>query len=386
MRSPSLPRLLAALLACSPLGATAADAPGAVVQIIMSQAQVRQAGIGLAAVAASPSAAAANDDALVLAGTVVPAADAVSMASAPVAGVVQQLHVETLESLAAGGALATLFSPAWMEMQRDYVQAVTQSRLAGEKLARDQALFADGIIARARLDETRAAARLASLAAEQRAQALRAGGLRAPAIAALSRGGGLSPLLVVRSPGPGVVLEIPVALGQQVDAGMPVARMVRDSAVRVELQATARQQQLLAAGDMLEVPGCVRLKVEAIGPALHSANQTVRIRARPVSAASCLKLNAFVEARPLKLSVPTGAGTVPADAIARRAGQDYVFVRTPQGFHAVPVSTGPAGAGLAWVRGALPQDAQVAVRGLAALKGAWIGLGEAGAADGKGGH
>lgn len=382
-----LRQVLAALPSCSLLlcafAAHAADAS----HIIMSDAQLRQAGIVLAPVGATaPGQSSADGGALVLSGTVVPAADAVSIASATVPGVVQRIHAESLQALRAGGALATLFSPAWMELQRDYVQFSSQSRLAADKLARDEALFADGIIPRARLDETRAAAQLAALAVSQRAQSLRAGGMSGAAIAALAKGGSLSTQLVVRAPAAGVVLEMPVALGQQVEAGMPVAKLVRNGALLVELQATERQLPLLAVGDLLQVPGCGQLKVEAIGPALQSANQTARIRTRPLAADACLRVNAFVEARLLKPRVPTGAQLVPADAVTRRGSQEYVFVRSPQGFSAVPVSSGAAGARQAWIQGTLPSGAHVAVRGLAALKGAWLGLGETDAAETRAVH
>ena len=320
-----------------------------------------------------------------LAGTVVPAADGVTVASSMVTGVVQQLHAETLRAVRAGAPLATLSSPAWMEQQRDYVQAASQARLAGDKLARDESLYADGIIAQARLEESRAAAQLARLAAEQRAQILRAGGMGAAAVARLAAGAPLSPLMVVRAPQDGAVLELPVAPGQVVEAGMPVAKLVRQNGLLVELQAAERELAMLAVGDLLQLEGCGQLRVEAIGAALHGASQTVRVQARPVGGKACLKLHAYVEARLLKPRLPAGAQLVPAAALVRRGAQDYVFVRTAQGFEAVPVRSGSAGAGQAWISGALPSGAQVAVRGIAALKGAWAGLGEVtNAADAKG--
>ncbi len=381
-------RLLALLPLCTlPPGVPAATPRDDGSQIAMSEAQIRQAGIVLATVGA-PAAAPAADagGALVLPGTVVPAAGAVSVAAAPVPGVVQQIHAEPLQAVRAGTLLATLFSPAWMELQRDYVQLAMQARLAASKLARDESLFADGIIARGRLDESRAAAQLAALAAEQRAQTLRAGGMGSGAIAALAKGGALGSQLQVRAPASGVILELPLAVGQQAEAGIPLARLVRHDALLVELQATDRQLQLLSVGDVLQVPACGQLKVEAIGPALQGANQTARVRARPLAAGACFRINAFVEAHLAQPRIPAGALLVPAAALVRRGSQQYVFVRSPLGFRAVAVSSGNAGASQAWIKGALPSGVQVATRGLAALKGAWAGLGETGAAGGQGEH
>ena len=63
-------------------------------------------------------------------------------------------------------------------------------------------------------------------------------------------------------------------------------------------------------------------------------------------------------------------------ALARRGAASYVFVRNAQGFEAVPVQAGAAAGELVWVRGALKDGAPVAMRGVAAIKGAWSGLGE----------
>ncbi len=379
--------MLALLSLCPAWPSTAAAAPrddGG--QIAMSEAQIRQAGIVLATVNAPASGQAAAGGALVLSGTVVPTADALAVAAAPVPGVVQQVHAETLQAVRAGTLLATLFSAPWMELQRDYVQLAMQARLAASRLARDESLFADGIIARGRLDESRAAAQLAALAAGQRAQALRAGGMGSAAIAALANGGALHSQLQVRAPASGVILELPLAVGQQAEAGIPLARLVRHDALLVELQATERQLQQLSVGDVLQVPACGQLKVEAIGPALQGSNQTARVRARPLAAGTCFRINAFVEAHLAQPRIPAGAQLVPANALVRRGAQQYVFVRSPLGFRAVAVSSGSAGAGQAWIKGALPSGVQVATRGLVALKGAWAGLGEAGAAGGQGEH
>jgi RND family efflux transporter MFP subunit len=373
----SRPISLLAVLALSMLSPGSRAAPGDDRTLIpMSQAALAQAGIVLAPVGTVPPGAATAASPIVLPGTVVSAAGAQSIAAASVGGVVQQLHAETLQPLRAGAPVATLFSPAWMELQREYVQLASQARLARSKLVRDEALFADGIVAQARLDDSRAAAQLAALSLTQRAEGLRAGGMDRATIAALAAHGTMSPRLLVRAPADGVVVELPAAVGQQVEAGMPLARLVRRGALLVELQATERQLPLLAVGDRLQVAGCGELKVEAISPAVESANQTARVRARPMAAYPCLKLNAYVEAQLHKLPVPAGGDVVPAAALVRRGSQSYVFVRDPQGFRAVPVASGVAGPELVWIKGPLPAGAQVAVRGLAALKGAWSGLGD----------
>ena len=72
--------------------------------------------------------------------------------------------------------------------------------------------------------------------------------------------------------------------------------------------------------------------------------------------------------------------SVPAAAVVQQGGRHYVFVRQPPGFRAVAVTTGPGGGSEVLITSGLKAGDEVAVKGVAAIKGAWLGLGaEAGA-------
>ncbi|KAB8046566.1 RND transporter, partial [Janthinobacterium rivuli] len=147
-------------------------------QLLLSAQQISRAGIATApavATLAGDAAPAGND--LVLSGTVVAPPDAAALASAALDGVVRQVHVTPLQQVGAGTPLLTLYSLGWLEWQRAYLEKTSAARLARARLARDEGLYGDGIIARARLDESRDAAQLATLAASEREQALRGAGL-----------------------------------------------------------------------------------------------------------------------------------------------------------------------------------------------------------------
>ena len=346
-------------------------------QVTITAAQIQRAGIQTTpALARLPEAGGMDGDAVVLSGTVVPSATAMIVSGTAWGGMVQEVHVATLQAVKAGAPLATLFSQPWMELQRDYVELSARARLAADKLARDESLHADGIIARARLDESRSAAQLAQLAVHQHAQALRSGGMSAKALAALPASQRLSPLLTVRAPAAGTVIEMPLAVGQQAEPGASVAKIVRDGPLWVELQASRQQLAALAVGDRLTVAEGCQVSISAISPLVNGVNQTALVRAVQPERNSCLKLNAFVEARLARAHTQTGALAVPTAALARRGAASYVFVRNAQGFEAVPVQPGAAAGELVWVRGALKDGAPVAMRGVAAIKGAWSGLGE----------
>lgn len=366
-----LPLLSAAALALS-MPAQAAGPE----QVRITAEQIQRAGIVTAPALAALPEGEAGGDAIVLSGTVVAPTTAVTVSATPWAGVVQQVHVVTLQAVRAGAPLVTLFSQPWMELQREYVELSAQARLAGDKLARDEGLYADGIISRVRLDESRAAAQLARLAVEQRAQGLRLGGMGAAALTSLAGHRQLSPLLTVRAQSAGTVVELPLAVGQQAEAGASAARIVRDGPLWVELQAARQQLGALAIGSTLQAGEDCPLRVTAISPLLNSSNQTALVRAEQPGRSNCLKLNAFVEARLAPPRSQPGALAVPASALVRRGTAAYVFVRNRDGFAAVPVTPGAAAGERVWVRGALAAGAQVASRGIAVIKGSWSGLGE----------
>ena len=362
-------------------------------QLLLTAQQISRAGIATApavATLAGDAAPAGND--LVLSGTVVAPPDAVALASAALDGVVRQVHVTPLQQVRSGTPLLTLYSLGWLEWQRAYLEKTSAARLAQARLARDEGLYGDGIIARARLDESRDAAQLATLAASEREQALRGAGLDGVALRRLREQRAPSPLLTVRASRAGTVLALPAEAGQHVEAGAPLARVAASGPLWVQLQATRAQLPLMRLGDLLQVDGCATLRVAAISPVVDATTQGALLRARQVGQDPCLKVNAFVEARLLRPTQRAGAAggvAVPAVALVRGMGdarQQYVFVANGKGFVATPVQATPAGGGMAWVRGALSAGDAVAVRGLAALKGSWSGLGTPADAPTQGGQ
>lgn len=348
-----------ALLCCSP--ALAADAP-----LSLTPAQAEAAGVRTQALVASSSGAGAG---WLLPGQVQLPAQATELVSSPLAGVLQQLLVAPGDPVQAGQVLARMSSPELLSWQREWLQAQSQARLAAGKLARDEQLYAEGIIPGLRLQDSRAAHEQAQLALQERRQALQALGLNA--------GPQLQAQLALRAGAAGTVLEVSALPGQRLDAGMAVAKIARRSALELLLQAQPAQLAQLQPGTLLAVPGCQQpARLVAIVAQLNPSNQTVQLRAQ-APAEDCLHVGQFVEARLQPTPGKAGASALylPPQAVVRQQGQAYVFVRRAQGFVPTPVQLGAASAQGYAVRAGLQAGDEIATAGLAALKGAWLGLG-----------
>jgi hypothetical protein len=112
------------------------------------------------------------------------------------------------------------------------------------------------------------------------------------------------------------------------------------------------------------------------------------LRAELTGREDCLRINQFVQVRSQGQTLRSGEAavlSVPTQALVQHAGQTYVFVRQPKGFRAVAVRTGDGGGKEVPVLSGLQAGDQVAIKGVAAIKGAWLGLGaDAAAATGAG--
>jgi hypothetical protein len=100
----------------------------------------------------------------------------------------------------------------------------------------------------------------------------------------------------------------------------------------------------------------------------------VLVRVLVSEGAAQLQPGQFIEAG-IALSSASKLYAVPTAALARHAGKVLVFVRTPAGFRPQPVAISAEGAEETIVSGPFAPADAVAVRGIAGLKAALMGIG-----------
>ncbi len=291
-------------------------------------------------------------------------------------GILEALLVGEGESVEKGQPLARVRSPALIEMQADYLEALAQLALAQSDLSRDRSLFDKGIIAKKRLTETQTRWREAKVAADQSRAALEIAGLSENDLAALRLDQRFILTLNIRSPLTGIVLQQLAKTGQQLESADPIYTVGWLNPLWLEIHAPREQATLFQPGDPVQVCDLgLEGELIAIGRRVHEADQGVLLRARIEQGTEQLLPGQFVEAQLRTHNGGDNLYRVPRTAVIRSEQQAYVFVLGDGGFEVLPVAVINEETKHIVVRADLTKDAELAVTGTANLKAAWLGMG-----------
>lgn len=277
------------------------------------------------------------------------------LVTAPLPALVVDVKVSAGDAVRAGEVVLVLRSPQAQEIQRDVRTTESQAQLADATLARDEALYREGLIPQSRLQTSRAQAHQATLQRDERRRALADAGPRSA-----------DGLMQLRSPVGGVVLERLASVGQRVDSSTPLLRVGQISRLWLELQVPVRELAGIKPGDVVSVLGSsARGRVISLGHSVDTATQTVMVRAE-IAAQGGLRVGQAVEA--VHEQAAPGASRVPAGALMVDAGRSTLFIEQGLGrYQQLPVDVLGQQAGQAAVRG-LPPGSRVVVTGVSSLK------------------
>jgi RND family efflux transporter MFP subunit len=322
----------------------------------LSAAQKQNLGIATVAATAQGTSPALSFPARV---TLPPAS--VHVVAAAGTGLVTQLHVQAGDAVKRGAPLVSLSMPGLAEAQNAMTQARLRAQLAASNAARDEKLFAEGLIAESRLRVSRAEAESAraNLSAAQ------------TALAMLGSGRVSGSTITLTAPVAGVVTESSAEPGQRVDAGTALVKLADLSQLALEIPLSTEQARQVAVGQAVTVAGSTASgRISALLPQL-GPSQSVLVRASLADPQGLLRPGQSVQ-----VSIAgTQAGrslTIPAAALVWKINVPYVFVESARGFVPTRVQVIRQNASQAEVSG-LAAGNRVAVRGVAALKAQWLG-------------
>lgn len=292
--------------------------------------------------------------------------------SAPLAGLAVQVFVQPGQTVAKGAPLVRIASPGLGTLQLDLVQAASKATLARRTAERERALFGEGIIAQRRLQEAEAALAQARAALSQARAALLLAGMAPAAIDRVAAGGRLEDAVTLTAAAAGVVTTVEVHPGQRVDPSTALLGLAQLDHLVLEIDVPAADSASWRQGMRVNLQGrSETATVESTSPLVSPDSQSATIRAglargtrlRPGELVTVLKPQGAAD----------GGWQVPLGALAHVGKQAYVFVRTRAGFEARPVTQLGSAGQRTRVAGVLHEGDAVAVTGVVALKGAWLG-------------
>jgi cobalt-zinc-cadmium efflux system membrane fusion protein len=352
------------ILCCASLAVGAARGEEVTPSLLgLTEEQIRAAGIETQPVEPEP-----GSGELVVPGFVVVPPQQLRIVAAPAAGLVETLLVAPDEDVKEGDPIAALKSSDLIEAQRAFLHALSEANLADEKLRRDEQLFAEHIIAERRLIVTRAEAAQARATLDERGQILALVGMTESEIEALRRARKLASSLLVRAPISGTILQRHGTTGERVQAAAPLVTIARLDPIWINLQVPLSRAVALGSVEKAYLPSAgLEGRLIRVGRTVDSATQSVNAVAEFRPGRSPLRPGQAVQAI---LRIAGGGGSqwrVPADAVVSHRNRNWVFVRAPEGFQAIPVALISETPQFASVQGALSNGQRVATRGLLTL-------------------
>jgi RND family efflux transporter MFP subunit len=303
--------------------------------------------------------------------TVVGSPDSASALVARFPGTLEQWHVTPGTEIVAGQLLASIRSNELLQLQQEWLVLGSEVALAEQNRNRDQGLFDQGIISAQRLQQAvRSHEQLAIRHAALRQQLLSAGfnSQQLTALQGTQSADGVYPLSATIA---GVLTRRAFNAGEFVPAFAPVATVLADASLWLNIQAPARVAAVLDTGHELQIEGRdFTLTLRQIERRVNADTQTVTLLAEfdaPVD---------YMAGQVVSVLIPPVASgvLVPASAVVHSGDLTSVYVRTANGFEVRDLALIPAGDAYLATSG-IRAGESVAVRGTALLKGMQLGLG-----------
>ncbi|RYY17859.1 MAG: efflux RND transporter periplasmic adaptor subunit [Alphaproteobacteria bacterium] len=297
----------------------------------------------------------------------------VQVVSASLGGRLVSLTRNLGQSVSRGDPLAIIESREAASLKAEVEAARARAALAQSNLRREQRLFAERVSPEQDLVAARTAATEASIALRLAQQQLSATG----------SGGGALNRIAVRSPIAGQVIARSATLGQSVAADAELFRVANLSKVTVATSLVPSDAGRVKPGARVEVTAAGRRqegRVTFVSPILDETTRLVPVIVTLDNAGSTWRIGETVNVSILVPASGDRTVAVPSAAVQMIEDRSFVFVRTPTGFRATPVTLGRTNGGQVVVTSGLTGSERIASTNSFTLK-AELGKGEGGDED-----
>lgn len=239
-------------------------------------------------------------------------------------GVVQSLLVQPGNTVQKGQAIATIVNAELVGFQQELLNVNAQIELAETEYKRQKELVEGNAAPLKRLQQAEAELKSLKARKEGYTEQLRALGYKVT--------DKISSVLTITAPISGTVSTVNAEIGTKVDASSPIAEIVNNSELHLDLFVYEKDLPLLKTNQIIHFtltnnPGVeYDAKIYSIGTAFVNETKTIPIHAMVEGDKTGL-----IEGMNITAVISLGDAVVPAvpsDAVVSLQGQDYIFIQT----------------------------------------------------------
>jgi RND family efflux transporter MFP subunit len=260
-------------------------------------------------------------------------------------GTIRTLTVQPGNYVKKGQVIATILNPDFAQLQQQLQATQAQLTLAQQEYKRQNELVAGNAAPLKNLQK--AESELVALRAAKKSQQLQLSALGISASAISS--GRIVTSIPVAAPISGTVSEVSAQIGSNVDAATPIAQIVNNSQLHLDLFVFEKDLPKVKAGQRIHFTLTNNAgkeydaKIYSIGTAFASQSKTI-----PVHAVVMGDKAGLIEGMNVTAIISIGNAVLPAvptESIVSNEGQDYIFIVKKQDeketlFERIPVAKG----------------------------------------------
>ncbi len=291
-------------------------------------------------------------------------------------GLVNVLYVAEGDQIKRGQKLAEISSPAFLQAQQDFLQALSKQAFMKRNHDRNQELLKEGIISQKNFMSEQSDFQESEAFLYAAHQSLLFSGMSEQQISELKNSREMKKTMVIISPFDGVVLKQTATTGEHVDEDMALYHLGKLNPLWVEIHIPYTLRPLLQIGNIITFRDSnIKSKIITIGQMIHEQDQGIMVRGIIDGEQNHYIPGQFVKVQ-LEQKIKKGSFyRLPLGAIIRDDNQATLFVRDSEGFHLIKAQFIADEGNSVVVDAQINQQDQIAVTGIATLKGMLEGLG-----------
>ncbi|MBK7576335.1 MAG: efflux RND transporter periplasmic adaptor subunit [Ignavibacteria bacterium] len=247
-------------------------------------------------------------------------------ATASMGGVIQSIQVQTGSNVRTGQVIATITNSSFITLQEDYLSVTSKSELAELEYARQKELQQGNATALKNLQSADAELRTLKAKRASLRKQLELIGISAEALTTEN----IHSTVSIRSPISGVIRDVKVNIGSYVDANSPIAEIVDNSQLHLDLFVYEKDLPKVRVGQTIHFtltnnPG------QEYDADIYAISNTFDPTSKAVAVHAIVKGNkqGLIDKMSITALVSLENATVdavPTDAIVNHEGQDYIFI------------------------------------------------------------